>query len=298
MINKTDLRKELTVFVIYSGEETISECINSLKKQNSLFKLKFIKNIIPMSSAFQFMPENCFTKYFIQVDADMVLYSDSILRLYKLICNTNFLTYRISGQLYEKGFGLGGHVKCWKKSIFKIFKFKDVRTVDRNFHNRVKYFGLRNKVISHVFGIHIPRHSKFSKYLKTKSDIEKWRFLRRPFEKYAEPLMNNLIQNNDLNRLHGLIMGIISPRNRVMSSKNSDYEKKIYIKQEKIINSIITNNSFKLIFNNQNFIILIKKSYSLNKVNFIGYQRELLELYFQNSMISSKEIDNLLISLK
>ena len=69
------------------------------------------------------------------------------------------------------------------KIIFKYFQFNDVRTVDRDFHKRIKRIGLNNKHYKEVIGIHKPRHSIFSNYLKTKSDIEKWKFLKRNYNK-------------------------------------------------------------------------------------------------------------------
>ena len=45
----------------------------------------------------------------------------------------------------KKNLGKGGAVKCWKKSVFKLLKFKDVRTVDRNFQNRASLLLLRIK---------------------------------------------------------------------------------------------------------------------------------------------------------
>ena len=117
MTNKLDLREVLTVFIIHTNEETLHDCLNSLSEQNCSFNTTIVNNLYPMSKAFQFMPDNCNTKYFIQLDADMIIEKNSIIRLYKIISNTNFFTYRVSGQLYEKGFGVGGHIKCWKKNI-------------------------------------------------------------------------------------------------------------------------------------------------------------------------------------
>jgi hypothetical protein len=226
MIKKKYELDNLTVFLITTNEDTYQKSKQSLFNQNSHFKIKEIKNIFPMSSAFQYMPDNCDTDYFIQLDADMILEHDSIYNLYSEIIKSSFLTYRISGKLYEEGFGIGGHIKCWKKNIFKYFSFKDCRTVDRNFHNRVKWLGFKNKTINTVLGKHIPRHSMLSEFLKTKSDIEKWKFLGRDVEKYAIPLLNDIISQNNLSKFLGLLISCLSPWSRIILSKNINYEKK------------------------------------------------------------------------
>jgi len=229
--------EDLTVFVIYSGEDIMSECIDSLNKQTCCFKIEVIKDITPMSCAFQRMPDICRTKFFIQVDADMVLYKDSVMTLYKKIKNTLPFVYRVYGQLYEEGFGLGGSIKCWKKSIFKFFKFQDVRTVDRDFHNRVKKFGFYYKPIKKVLGSHRPRYSNFSLYLKTKSDIEKWRFLKRDPSLYAIPLFEELSKSNGFNfyKFFGFVCGAITPKKFVEKSKNMTRELYIFNELEKLI---------------------------------------------------------------
>lgn len=234
-----------------------------------------------MHKAFQYMPDNVKTKYFIQLDADMILKENSILRLYNEIQKSNFLTYRISGQLYEKGFGVGGHVKCWKKNVFKYFKFKDVRTVDRNFHNRVKLFGFRNKVIKDIFGYHVPRHSTFSSYLKTKSDIEKWRFLKRPYEKYAKNLLNEIINSKETIRLNGFLFGSVTLTKYLLKSKNINYEKKLFNEISKKYDFISEKFNISKLKNHSEIINLIANNYENFRKDDLNLKITLLDKYFK-----------------
>ncbi len=206
----------------------MGDCIDALKNQDCDFKIEYISSVSPMSTAFQAMPDNCKTPYFIQVDADMILYSDAVRRLYESVKKSHFWVYRVAGQLYEEGFGIGGAVKCWKLSIFRFFSFNDCRTVDRDFHGRVRRFGLRIKKINDVIGIHRPRHSDFSYYLKTKSDIEKWRFLKRSPELYALPLFDEVISDTNISsyRLFGMLFGSLTQWDRLKKSKDAVLEKK------------------------------------------------------------------------
>ena len=296
--SKLDLTKELTVFVIHCEEDMLTECIDSLKNQNCYFTLEYIKNIFPMSKAFQKMPEKCETKYFIQLDGDMVLNNNAILNLYNYIKKSSFNTYRVSGQLYEEGYGVGGHIKCWKKNIFKYFKFNDVRTVDRNFHSRVRIFGFRNKIIIQNFGKHVPRHSNFSNYLKTKSDIEKWRYLKRPYDLYAKELLKKINNTNDIYKLNGFIMGVLSFKKTVIKSKDLSYEKKLYNKIYKIFNIESYNKDIFINMSEHNFYNLTKLTYNFYTKNNLNYKLKLITEFSKNYNLNIKQTSQILNFLK
>ena len=259
---KKNIIPDITVFVISTNEETISQTIKSLEDQDCEFKIAIIENVFPMHAAFQEMPNRCKTKYFIQVDADMILKPYAVNFLYSKIKKSPFWLYRVSGSLIEEGFGIGGAVKCWKNNIFKYFQFNDVRTVDRDFHKRIKRIGLNIKHYKEVIGIHKPRHSIFSNYLKTKSDIEKWKFLKRNYDLYAKDLLTKIInfkEENDKIKLLGYIFGVLTNNKILNKSKNIYLEKKFY-------DSHLINSS-KKIFNfddddETEFINLIKYLYN------------------------------------
>ncbi len=64
----------LTIFVIETGEPSLSQCVTKLREQSySNFELKTISNTYPMWKAFQRMLDECTADYFVQVDADMLL---------------------------------------------------------------------------------------------------------------------------------------------------------------------------------------------------------------------------------
>ena len=146
--------KDLTVFVITCGEEKLGECIEALNAQapqsNGALKIEIIRDMHPMHIAFNEMHKRCTTPYFIQVDADVILGEGAIYTLYNAIKKSSFFTYAAYGQLYEEGFGPGGSLRCWKKGIFNIIKFRDVRTVDRDFYKRAMFLGLRRKDVKKV----------------------------------------------------------------------------------------------------------------------------------------------------
>jgi hypothetical protein len=218
--------QDLTVFLITSGEDTYDECLEALRSQDCTFKIEHIRDVAPMSKAFQTMPDRCQTRYFVQVDADIILHPHAIRTLHQAIRQSSFRTYMVYGRLYEEGFGAGGAVKCWKRSIFRFFKFRDVRTVDRDLYRRLRLLGLRRHGLNEVLGIHRPRYSDFSLYLKSKSDIEKWRFLKRPAAKYALGSLEKTLQNypDTRHRLLGALFGALTGPDRLVRSKDIPLE--------------------------------------------------------------------------
>ena len=220
--------EEMTVFVVTYKEKTISECLKALNNQSCTFNLKIIKNLYPMSSAFQYMPDNCKTKFFIQVDGDMILKKNAIKKLYETMLKQPFFIYRVSYPLQEKGFGKAGAIKCWRKSIFKFFKFSDSRTVDRTFHNKVKLIGLKYRHYDEILGEHKSKVDNFSTYLKSKSNIEKWKYLKKPFEQYAKNYLQKSFENKY--EFLGTVLGAITFQTNLKRSKNIFYEEKFYRK--------------------------------------------------------------------
>ncbi|HOW28624.1 MAG TPA: hypothetical protein PK876_09020 [Elusimicrobiota bacterium] len=213
---------DLTVFIVSAGEDTTLDCEKALLSQDCSFAIQHIKDTYPMSRAFQRMPDECKTPYFIQVDGDMILKPHAIRTLYEGTKSSSFMTYMSYGQLFEDGFGVGGSVRCWKKWLFNFFKFRDCRTVDRDLYHRVRWTGLRSKDLKQVLGLHIARHSPFSNYLKTKSDIEKWRFLGRPPETYAQAVVLKSIAGlpRTSYELFGALLGAMTGNERLRRSKD------------------------------------------------------------------------------
>ncbi len=217
---------DITVFIISAGEDTTTACEEALANQDCTFTIKHIRDTFPMSSAFQRMPDECDTKYFIQVDSDMILKSHAIQSLYNGIKHTTFMTYMAFGQLYEEDIGISGAVKCWKSSLFKYFKFKDCRTVDRNLYRRTLWIGLRRKDMRQILGFHIARQSSFTRYLKTKSDIEKRRFLKVSHKRHDVRLLNTSIEGLPVTRheLFGALLGVLTTKERLVRSKDTSLE--------------------------------------------------------------------------
>lgn len=225
---------DLTVFVVTSGDEPLDECLEALARQTISFPVERVEGVHPMSAAFQAMPDRCRTRYFVQVDADMILEPDAVERLYEAIRASGPRTFQVSGPLWQDGFGVGGAVKCWKRGLFRAFRFRDRRTVDRDLYRRTVRLGLRRGFVEGTLGLHAAHHTPFAGYLKSKSDIEKWRYLGRPAEQYALPLLREQLAGVPDTRLRllGTLVGVLSPWSRVERSKDAAYERRLFAELE------------------------------------------------------------------
>ncbi len=274
------LLNDVTVFMISSGEESTVDCERALMEQDCTFTIKHIKDTFPMSSAFQRMPDECDTRYFIQVDSDMILKPHAVQTLYKEISQSFFMTYMIAGQLYEEGLGISGAVKCWKSRLFKYFSFRDCRTVDRNLYRRTKLMGLRFKILDKILGDHMSRHSPYTEYLKTKSDIEKRRFLKIPPERHDLAILDRSIENlpSTSHELLGALVGALTPKERLARSKDAKLETARY---NEILQYLGTNSDLAALnrheVNRDDLNALFYKSYKETGSNHTGTKLALAE---------------------
>jgi glycosyltransferase involved in cell wall biosynthesis len=84
-----DLTSEVTVFVSTVGSIEFDACMDALRAQDCRFRLGIVRNVAPMSAAFQMMMDSCSTPYYVQVDEDMHLYPSAISTLYEDIQKSN-----------------------------------------------------------------------------------------------------------------------------------------------------------------------------------------------------------------
>ena len=80
---RKNLTSQLTVYVVTVGEPSLPVCMDALKHQDCTFQLDTISNVAPMDEAFNQMQIRCTTPFFVQVDADMILYPGAIRQLYE-----------------------------------------------------------------------------------------------------------------------------------------------------------------------------------------------------------------------
>ena len=187
------MRSDVSICILSGPEPPTVHCYWGVTLQGD-YPVYEIKNLAPMSVAFNAMVSKATTPYIVQVDGDVALEPGAVDRLSSSLRALPPYYYMTWGQLYEEGFGRGGAVRCWKRWPLTLCKFRDVRCVDRDLHRRIRRFGMRRFQVPNPepFGVHSPRTTPFARYSKTKGDVQKWKFLGREdlllehLEAYAE----------------------------------------------------------------------------------------------------------------
>lgn len=80
---RADLREQVTVFVSTVGAPSFESCLAHLAQQDSAFRLEIVRDVAPMSAAFQQMLDRCKTPFYVQVDEDMLLFPSAVRQLHR-----------------------------------------------------------------------------------------------------------------------------------------------------------------------------------------------------------------------
>lgn len=244
-IHKPDYSDELTIFLISAGEEiNYKDVLLSLKNQTITFKLEIIKDIHPMSAAFQEMINQCNTKYYVQVDGDMVLKENAIEILYKAIKQTPSHIAMLCFKLHDNHLNkdIEG-VKIYKHSIFKNFPYTDVVGCDMQQLNALKQAGYDIEKNQMVLGLHSPKWTKESIFHRYYSFALK-HMLKSPDS--LPQMMNNLLQifMNNPNKLN--FYSLLGSLGAILA-KDKTYQEKDFLKlpskEYKLLDNIFSGNN-------------------------------------------------------
>ena len=181
LINKKDLSNELTIFIIRAGENpNYEDCVNSLNNQTVKFKTKEIRNIAPMSKAFQKMIDDCETEYYIQVDEDMILHEDTIEKIYDRLLKTeeniSIVAYMLNDVHLD--FDIYG-IKGYKHTILKRYPYNlEIISCEVEQMSRLKNDGFETLMYPEVVGQHSPKWTPSLIYERYFDLMEKWKVFK------------------------------------------------------------------------------------------------------------------------
>ena len=189
--------KDITAFVIsYGKNPNFTDCVNALKKQTISCKIEIIKDYAPSSVAFQEMINRCKSKYYIQVDEDMVLYPDAVEIMYNAIVNSDQNIAMIAHMLHDEhlNYDIVG-VKIYNHDITKKYpyntdiNFNEIPTIDQM--SRMEKDGYTSRIFGTVIGVHSPKWNEeliFERYfdLLEKYKIYKYKWIENLPKKLEE----------------------------------------------------------------------------------------------------------------
>ena len=214
--------KDVAVCIISAITTALPDCRKAVAEQTGgPYPVYEVKNVFPMSAAFNAMILSSPARFVVQVDGDVVLKPWAVAELHRCILARPLYVCMVWGQLFEEGFGLGGSVRIWRRWPVQLFGFRDRRCVDRDLHMRVRRFGMC-RYQAHgeesCFGTHYPRQSLFERFSKARGDTAKWRHLGRfdliwdHVHKYPPGLSVEA---------RGRLAGLQMPKSEVERSKNA-----------------------------------------------------------------------------
>jgi len=129
---KSKIAEDLECIVMYSGEDTIKQCLESISKQTlQPFKFETVGFVSPINESINKRHELMSLPYSIKVDADMILYPHCFDFLYRKIKQSNKNIYSVTGMLDDPFIGFMGAVHMEKTKLVKDINIPDIIGCDR-----------------------------------------------------------------------------------------------------------------------------------------------------------------------
>tara|TARA_B110000208_G_scaffold191873_1_gene260654 strand:+ start:3089 stop:4120 length:1032 start_codon:yes stop_codon:yes gene_type:complete len=169
----------ITIFLITIEGEQLKyslDAINKLELDNPIL-VNVIMNVCPTNKAYNEMRLRCKTKYFIQNDEDMELYSNAIPTMYKVLKNVDSKKVFLNAfKLIDTVIGIGNPpiidcLKLYNNEIMQKYPtFKngdeDVSSVDSLWHKPIKKDNYKIKNTNIIIGYHGKHRTNFDLLLR------------------------------------------------------------------------------------------------------------------------------------
>ena len=141
-------KDDVTLFLITTGEPSTSTARKALETQaGGPYKIDVIRDVRPMSAAFNEMIDRCKTPFFVQVDADMVLRPLAVQKLMAAMevssDDVAFVGFPLTDTHLKRP--ICG-VKIYRKSAMKLARYSNVRFCEMDQLHKLKQQGYRHEV--------------------------------------------------------------------------------------------------------------------------------------------------------
>ena len=265
-LDKKDLSKFLTVFIIRSGDNpNYEDCLNSLNNQSIKFNLIEIKDVAPMSKAFQKMIDNCETDYYIQVDEDMILFEDTIEKIYDRLIITEDNISTVAHMLNDNhlDFDIYG-IKAYKHKIMKNYPYNlEIISCEVEQMTRLQNDGFETFMYSEVVGYHSPKWTEQLIYERYFDLMEKWKVFKYDWLSELPAKLMEIFKLDPSNINLFALMGAMTSISNEEPIRNREKNFLIKDKNFERIERLISKEEFKFIRNDKksNIPQILDKNY-------------------------------------
>lgn len=220
---------DVTVFLITCRENpNYDDCLKALKNQTIDIKIDIISNYYPMSRAFQEMLNRVKTKFYVQCDEDMILYSNSIEIMLNKIKNVKNNVAMICFPLEDRHVGRKIYgTKIYKSEVFKKYPYNlECISCEIEQMRRLNGDGFINTFadLSECVGEHSPKWNEESIFDRYYDLMDKWKIHKYNWvEKLPALFASRLDDKTNLYALAGALMSLAT-------SDVKNYDKNYLIK--------------------------------------------------------------------
>lgn len=203
-VRKGDVNPDITAVICRTDEETFEDCLASIKAQTmGVAHIEVVDNVAPMHRAFNEMLDRTKTKYYLHVDADMILASNCVETLYGVMQENEdcFLT---RAYLKDDLIGKIPFVKLFDRELIGDIRYSDRIGCDRGFEGQLIEKGYKAVIVDRILGRHISGRSPRSVFLKYKRSMEKCRSLNDPIELFTVPFFEHAVKVRPAMALYAL----------------------------------------------------------------------------------------------
>ena len=208
---------DLTAFVVSSGANPcFSLCLEALNQQTLKCEIVVIKDVSPMSRAFQRMIDDCKTRYYVEVDEDMVLKKNALEVMYRKIKESDaaIVAFKlIDVHPDQEIYG----VKIYDHDVLKNYPYDfSVMSCEVEQIERMEKDGHKVELRNEILGEHAPEWSDNGIFERYHNLMDKFKQFKYPWiEELPRKLLNKFKKDpsdKNLYALLGIYTSIISDK--------------------------------------------------------------------------------------